>query len=179
VTVVDNDLFKEELHGTDGPHRDDVSEASHHAATATNGERSQRYAASDMTESIYQRHGLGCWGILRWRIWPVVHNFFDLSFLEKDRENSFQKEQWWNGKLLCLVSSLYLVLNWILYCALTPKPNLYDKILYFAVAPVLTVPTPIFVAFDMPRRFNRFWQLWIFANAYFWPLSQVVNQYVW
>jgi hypothetical protein len=174
VTVVDNDLFKEES-PADAAQRDDASDVTNHA---TNAERSQRYG-SERTESLYQRHGLGWWGGLRWRVWPLIHNFFDLSFREPDREASFQKEQWWNGKLLCLVSSCYLVVNWILYVALTPKPNLYDKILYYAVAPVLTVPTPILVAFDAPRRFNFIWQIWIVTNVYFWTLSQVVNQYIW
>lgn len=174
VTVVDNDLFKTEQAHEEGK-RDDISETSNHA---TNVGQSQRYG-SEVTDSVYQRHGLGCWGVIRWRIWPVVHNFFDLSFREKDREDSFQKEQWWNGKLLCLVSACYLVLNWVLYVALTPKPNLYDRILYYGVAPILTIPTPFLVAFNIPRRCNFVWQIWIMANVYFWCLSQVINQYIW
>lgn len=179
VTVVDNDLLSgDHLKDPASGHQragDDASETSNHA---TNIDRSQRYG-SERTESIYQRHGLGCWGVIRWRIWPVVHNFFDLSFREPDREDSFQKEQWWNGKLLCLVSACYLVLNWILYVALTPKPNLYDRILYYGVAPVLTVPTPFLVAFNVPRRCNIVWQLWVMCNVFFWCLSQVINQYIW
>lgn len=182
ITVVDNDLFKnsQEEHdnaqtpGGNGNHirPDDASD------DATNADRHGAHG-SEMTDSVYQKHGLGPWGILRWRIWPVVYNFFDLSFREADREKSFQKEQWWNGKLLCLISSCYLVLNWVLYVGLTPKPNIYDKVMYYLVGPILSVPTPIFAAFNVPRKANLFWQIWIMLNVYFWSISQIVNQHVW
>lgn len=75
------------------------------------------YISTDM-DSIYQRNGLGIWGVLRWRVYPLLHNFFDLSFREKEREAVFQKEAWYNGKVLAFVSSLYLVINFILYAAI-------------------------------------------------------------
>ena len=75
------------------------------------------YISTDM-DSIYQRNGLGIWGVFRWRIYPLISNFFDLSFREKERESTFQKETWYNSKVLALISSIYLVINFILYAAI-------------------------------------------------------------
>lgn len=38
------------------------------------------------------RTGLGTW--IRWRLWPRMHSFYDLSFMDPKEEKGFRKEQW-------------------------------------------------------------------------------------
>lgn len=119
------------------------------------------------------------WYVIRHRIYPAVHHFFDQSFADPEREAQFQKEIWWNGKLMCLIGALYFLLNFILYAAEAPKPAVYDKILFYGVAPVLCFVLTAMVLWDWPRSHNYSWQVWVFISVWFWPVATISIEYSW
>lgn len=99
----------------------------------------------------------GFWGLclpltlLRYRFWPSAVDFFSCRFYDVRQEEHYTKEIWFSSKVftsanlarnvltyfvqpLALWSSLFYVLNWVLGCALVPKPfTLGDNIFYFGV----------------------------------------------
>ncbi|KAH8116382.1 hypothetical protein DFH11DRAFT_1828708 [Phellopilus nigrolimitatus] len=79
------------------------------------------------------------------------------------------------AKPLALWSSLFFVLNWVLGCALVPKPfTLADNIFYFGVAPVLTLPIPFFVIFDFPRLRPNLYHTLLAFSTWCWSIFQIL-----
>lgn len=111
----------------------------------------------------------GCWAhatiliILRWRLWPAIHNFFRPQFMDAKSESQYVKEAWFYQKRLAVFSALYFICNWITACVLIPMPVVHaDVIFYYVVRPgtshiyycfskpglladrTVTLPSPIF-----------------------------------
>ncbi|KZO92222.1 hypothetical protein CALVIDRAFT_487979, partial [Calocera viscosa TUFC12733] len=85
-------------------------------------------------------------------VWPAVVTFFDLSFQSGEQEESYRRDWWYTSKQLAFTASLFYILNTILAISLIPRPlNLYNKITYFGIAPVVTVPVCIMVLFNAPK----------------------------
>ncbi|KAF8517934.1 hypothetical protein BU17DRAFT_49029 [Hysterangium stoloniferum] len=115
------------------------------------------------------------WTLLTWRVYPPIHRFFVLRFNDEKMEAHFSHETWFTSKRLALWASLFYVLNWIIGCILLPKPHpLIEQIFYWGVAPVLTLPLPILVAFDFPRRRHIFYQGYLACSTWSWYASSLV-----
>ena len=59
----------------------------------------------------------------------------------------------------------------------TPKPEVYDKVMYLGIAALITIPMPVLVALDLPKRNDLLWQFMVFVNAFFWPYTQVSSHH--
>ena len=88
-------------------------------------------------------------------------------------------------------ASLFYVVNWVIGCALLPAPHptiervfywgvsftitvysLHSPMLkFFQVCPILTLPLPVFVAWDFPRHHNTFYQIYVTCSTWSWWAS--------
>ncbi|KAL7421501.1 hypothetical protein Q5752_003270 [Cryptotrichosporon argae] len=110
------------------------------------------------------------------RVWPVVLHFVDSGYPEASKEKAYQKEAWFNQKMGALASACFFVISWVLTLALTPTPyTLWNDYAYIGIAGAATLPLPIFVIFDFPRRYNRIWQPWLLAGTWVWPYLLVIE----
>ncbi|EPQ56119.1 hypothetical protein GLOTRDRAFT_74634 [Gloeophyllum trabeum ATCC 11539] len=116
--------------------------------------------------------------ILRWRVWPAITGFFDLSFFDERSEQHYRKENWFVKKPLAIWASLFYVLNWALALGLIPGPLvLADKIFYYGICTAVTVPLPFMVIYDWPRDQNVFYQVFLCFSTWCWSYYQVVFMY--
>ncbi|KAI5122480.1 hypothetical protein M0805_001390 [Coniferiporia weirii] len=132
-------------------------------------------------ESPTKSRAGGFWGlcllltIARYRLWPMAVEFFSARFYEKKAEEHYRKEIWFQSKPLALWSSLFFVINWILGCALVPKPfTLADNIFYFGISPVLTLPIPFFVIFDFARDRTYIYHSLVTLSTWSWSIYQII-----
>lgn len=113
------------------------------------------------------------WTAFRWRLYPTIERFFFLQFQDEAMEAQFSREVWFTTKQLALWASLFYVLNWIIGCVLLPAPHpLMERIYYWGIAPVITLPLVFFVAFDFRRRYNLFYQIYLACATWSWVLYQ-------
>ncbi|TDL26135.1 hypothetical protein BD410DRAFT_784176 [Rickenella mellea] len=139
----------------------------------TSIKRERDVVSSDPGDSLWSK-----WPplhFLRWRIWPSTLDFFRTRYHDDTEEAHYQKELWFTSKPLAIWSSLFFVLNWVLGCILlqTPFP-LPDKIFYFGVALILSVPMPFMVIFDFPRRYPIAYQIFLAMSTWCWLFYQVL-----
>lgn len=113
--VVDNDWSswegadaKSEILSTTGLRR----QSSHYSRRSDSVANDNIHGSDDLAQSTSPT-----WHTLRYRVYPAVKYFFDQSFEDREREAQFQREIWWNGKLMCFIGALYFLLNFILYAA--------------------------------------------------------------
>ena len=123
----------------------------------------------------------GFWGLclplmlLRWRVWPAILGFFTDSSFEEKAEAHYRKEIWFSSKPLALWSSLFYIVNWVLGCALVPKPFVTaDNIFYFGVAPIFTLPIPFFVIFDFPQTRPILYHTLVTFSSWCWSIYQII-----
>ncbi|KZT58742.1 hypothetical protein CALCODRAFT_507897 [Calocera cornea HHB12733] len=116
-------------------------------------------------------------GLVGWvarTVWPAVLRFFDLSFWSREQEESYRRDWWYTSKQLAFTASLFYVLNTILAISLIPRPlNLYNKITYFGIAPVVTIPVCAMVLFNAPKfrwaqRLQRVYQPVLLVATWCW-----------
>ncbi|CAE6512281.1 unnamed protein product [Rhizoctonia solani] len=112
---------------------------------------------------------------LRYRVLPFLWRFFNLSFHDPEAESHYLKEKYYTKKRLAFFTSLFFVLNWVLAAALVMRPfQTIDYVFYYGVAPVMTLPGPFFVLFDVYRRAPWFYQLWLTSQTYMWAIYNVL-----
>ncbi|KAF8509178.1 hypothetical protein BU17DRAFT_56291, partial [Hysterangium stoloniferum] len=117
--------------------------------------------------------------ILRWRIFPPIYAFFKQDFYDEECENAYQKEGWYSRKTLAFYSGVFLVFNWVLACAIVPKPwTILDKIFYPTLGMLSAVPVPFLVAYDWPRTRPNVWQVYVAFCASIWGLYQILFMYL-
>ncbi|EIM79723.1 uncharacterized protein STEHIDRAFT_126395 [Stereum hirsutum FP-91666 SS1] len=117
----------------------------------------------------------GLWGLLRWRLWPVMAEFFDPRFEDPAFEEDYQKQMWYSTKAFAFYGSLYLVLNWVLYLILNHSVNLYEKAVYYGGLTLVTLPIPFMVAFDMPRYRPVLFHTCFCLATWYCGLSEVIQ----
>ncbi|TFY68845.1 hypothetical protein EVJ58_g762 [Rhodofomes roseus] len=116
---------------------------------------------------------------LRWRCWPVVHDFFVNHFMDEKSELHYSKENWFMKKNLALWSSAFLVVNWVLAMAFIQKPiTIADEIYYYGIAPAATFPIFVFVMFDFPRDRPTLYQCWVTFAIWQWAFYNVIMMYL-
>ncbi|WVQ67940.1 uncharacterized protein L199_006145 [Kwoniella botswanensis] len=110
------------------------------------------------------------------RFWPNVKHFLDSEFPEPSKERSFQKETWFTQKQGAMASSVFFLINWILTVGLLPTPmSTYNYVAYISIAGLLTLPIPVLVIFDFPRRHPRIWQPWIFGACWVFAYILIIE----
>lgn len=114
--------------------------------------------------------------ILRWSVWPALLGFFRLRFIDEKSEAHYFRESWFFRKTLALCCSVFFVGNWILGVAFLPRPvSLIEKIFYYGVAPVFTVPLVFLVIYDFPRDRPWCYQVYLAFCVWIWPLFQSIS----
>jgi osomolarity two-component system, sensor histidine kinase SLN1 len=58
---------------------------------------------------------------IRYRFWPIVHQFFFTKFYEPSVETHYQKEAYYQTKSLRMWGGMFIILNWVLVCILIPR----------------------------------------------------------
>lgn len=103
------------------------------------------------------------------------HPARSLAFHDPEAEAHYLKERYYSKKRLAFFVSLFFVLNWVLACALLPRPfETIDNVFYYGVASALTVPGPFFVLFDVYRRAPLFYQTWLALQTYMWGVYNIL-----
>ncbi|KZO96568.1 hypothetical protein CALVIDRAFT_549576 [Calocera viscosa TUFC12733] len=122
-------------------------------------------------------HAKGTWGVLRYRIWPVICAFFNPEFENPERELEFQKQNWYSTKKPAFAYAMYLVLNWILYLILNRNVGSqpYENITYFGPFTLFTVPIPFLIAFDAPRKWPTPFQIWFACATWYCGMTEVIQ----
>ncbi|EJD07512.1 uncharacterized protein FOMMEDRAFT_150045 [Fomitiporia mediterranea MF3/22] len=114
--------------------------------------------------------------MIKWQLWNSAVKFFSSPFHSQKSEERYRREIWFQSKPLALWSSLFFVINWVLGCALVPKPfTIADTIFYFAVAPVVTLPIPFLVMFDFARDRPYIYNTAVILSTWAWSVFQVVE----
>ncbi|EJD47260.1 hypothetical protein AURDEDRAFT_163867 [Auricularia subglabra TFB-10046 SS5] len=99
----------------------------------------------------------------------IRHFFEPGSELQPSVERQYQKEQWHLSKRLALMCSLFFVVNWALGTAFVPRPlPLADKIFYYGIGPVISLPLPFLVAWNFPRDHNFIYQVYLAFAIWSW-----------
>ncbi|KAL5536973.1 hypothetical protein ACEPAF_796 [Sanghuangporus sanghuang] len=151
-----------------------TSKSADNSGTSTNG---------DLDGRNHPSHGF--WSfcllltIIRWRLWPAAVGFFSPRFPNQKSEEHYKKEIWFQSKPLALWSALFFVINWVLGCALLPRPfSIADNIYFFGVAPVLTLPIPFLVMFDFARDRPYVYNTFVVISTWSWSVYQVIYIYI-
>lgn len=122
------------------------------------------------------------WAVLRWHIWPGVVHFFDSRFHDEAQEARYQQDYWATRKPLTLVASLWFILNYVLGCIFASQPAktliLADKIFYFIIATIFTMPIIFLNFFDVSRVKAGWYQAFITVSSWMWPTYHVVFMYM-
>ncbi|KAG8931173.1 hypothetical protein FRC02_003114 [Tulasnella sp. 418] len=114
--------------------------------------------------------------VIRFRLWAITQRFFATKFYDPAAEAHYQREMYFQTKTLMLWGTLFNIINWVLVCILIPREHalLADKIFYYAIAPVLVVPMPLMVIFDLPRNHSILWQLYMSFSMWVWPFYSLL-----
>ncbi|KZT07233.1 uncharacterized protein LAESUDRAFT_742984 [Laetiporus sulphureus 93-53] len=118
---------------------------------------------------------------LRYRVWPVIHDFFINHFENEKAEMHYIKENWFLRKNLAFWSSAFLIVNWVLaigFLQLQKPITLADKIFYYGVSPAITFPVLAFVMWDFPRDREIFYQIWLSFATWMWAIYQIILMYI-
>ncbi|KAJ7738372.1 hypothetical protein B0H16DRAFT_1891390 [Mycena metata] len=167
VVVVDH-----EEHPETKPLARDKAESSGPGSTVL-GTHEPEFFGLDDEPGQYQG---GFWSWIQYRGWPEVVDFFEPKFTEHEEE--YQRQIWHARKGLVFCASLFLVLNWVLYLILnneSTKNSLYGKIVFWGGLTLFTLPTPVMVALDMPRRSAVLFQTWFCIAVWYCAFAEIVQ----
>ncbi|KAJ7781948.1 histidine kinase [Mycena maculata] len=115
----------------------------------------------------------------RRRVWPVLAQFYMPRFEDKTEERLYQKECWGQGKRLSLWSSVFFIANCLLAILTIQSPVvLSDKIFFFGIAPVLSVPILFMCAYDFPYNHPYFFQTFLCLSTWSWPVYEIVYAFL-
>ncbi|KAJ7285299.1 hypothetical protein C8J57DRAFT_1671864, partial [Mycena rebaudengoi] len=102
--------------------------------------------------------------------------FFEPRFPEQEKE--FQTQSWHSTKILAFCAALFLVLNWVLYLILNNDTTMKSRLAQWGGLSLFTVPTPIMVALDMPRRSPICFQIWFCIAVWYCAFAEVLQMYL-
>ncbi|KAF5351377.1 hypothetical protein D9758_008036 [Tetrapyrgos nigripes] len=115
------------------------------------------------------------WLFSRAVVWPLVKQFFDSRFKDRDVEMEYRKEDWVHSKRLALWASIFFILNWIFGAIFIPAPAvLADKIYYYAFEPIFSLPLFLMCAYDWPRDHSNYYQVYLTIATWTWSYYQVL-----
>ncbi|KAG8815334.1 hypothetical protein FRC17_000741, partial [Serendipita sp. 399] len=109
---------------------------------------------------------------IRYRAFPwlkrAVLRYLYPVFSDPVVEDRYSERVYNSQKFLAFVCSIYLLISWIIALTLLRKVELSDIIFFWALAPALTAPLPFMIFYDVPRRFPRFYQLFLVLSVWSW-----------
>ncbi|SGZ17181.1 BQ5605_C020g09101 [Microbotryum silenes-dioicae] len=146
------------------------------------------------------------WSFVRWRIWGMIwyvqhrrgerglslsypgltivlawscfSRFFFPAYVDAKVEDGFQKEQWWSAKSVHIFGSCFLVFSWVLATAILQRPwSLWNKISFYGIQPLFTIPLAPMAALDVPRRRPWLWQTVAFCALWIYATNNVIDMY--
>ncbi|KAL5521632.1 hypothetical protein ACEPAF_2380 [Sanghuangporus sanghuang] len=167
-----------------------TSQPSEHGGTGHGSGRPDLQGIKSQTNSFgtMETHYSGFWGsnfisrFLRWTAWPIIDDFFRGNFVVEKLEQEYRRELWWSGKTLALYSSVFFIVHWILILALSARPfTLSDKIFFYGIGPLISIPIPFLVIFDYPFKGSKkqiAFQIYISICVWAWSIYTTVFMYV-
>ncbi|KAM0787630.1 hypothetical protein ACM66B_003695 [Microbotryomycetes sp. NB124-2] len=118
-------------------------------------------------------------GFIRWRLYPVVLNFFAPRYHDPAVEEAYQKELWYTSKSSAIFGSVFLTISWVLGIILLPRPwSRWNEINFYVLGPLLNVPLVILAMLDYPRRHPWIWQPWIIGAVLMTMLANIIDMRV-
>ncbi|KAG9043908.1 hypothetical protein FS837_008985 [Tulasnella sp. UAMH 9824] len=169
-TVVDNQFW------LDATSKSATQPSEKDAQTPEKSGASGTHGASGLTDADSIHEPTGVMAVVHKAEWFYYYvqrglqHFFFTQFYDTASETQYKKETYWQGKSLSVWGCGFILLNWILVCILINKENmiLSDKIFYYIISPCLAVPLAPIVAYDWPRRFPVFYQLFLTFSVWSW-----------
>ncbi|KAL1739177.1 hypothetical protein HDZ31DRAFT_25415, partial [Schizophyllum fasciatum] len=120
----------------------------------------------------------GVWAskrVCRWKVWPRFVDFFSSRFADKKTEQEYQASEWQSSKRRTLWASVFFLVNYILGAIFIPLPvELPDKVFYYGIATLLTIPLPFLCAYDVPIRYPISYQIFLSISTWSWAFYQVL-----
>ncbi|KAJ7251329.1 hypothetical protein C8J57DRAFT_672644 [Mycena rebaudengoi] len=114
-----------------------------------------------------------------WSLWAFFMHFFNPAFPDDRAEQHHIREDWSFTKPLARWSAAWLIMNWVLGCAFTPKERgTLDVVFLYGVAPAFSVPVILMVAFDWPRDRSLPYQLFLGWSVWMWSFYNILNLYL-
>ncbi|KAJ6610696.1 hypothetical protein B0H10DRAFT_2224748 [Mycena sp. CBHHK59/15] len=150
------------------------SQRSVHGESNSTGIGHHRLEFSGLDDAHHFQGGFVSW--VHCRGWPPVVDFFEPRFPEHEQE--YQAQNWHSVKLPAFCATLFLYLNWVLYLILnnqSTKHSLYAKIVFRAGFSIFTIPTPVMIALDMPRRSPIVFQTWFCIAVWYCAFAEVIQ----
>ncbi|KAF9525965.1 hypothetical protein CPB83DRAFT_858706 [Crepidotus variabilis] len=170
--VVVDRAWTEEIKSTVTPH-------SEHGATPEKTASQQHNNGPSEPDSVPYEGFWSLWtplAILRWRTWPLLLEIFSSRFVDEKAEKHYAQESWFLKKSLAIWAGLWLILNWIfgiIFISLS-QFTLGDKIFYFGIAPMLSLPVIFMVMYDWPRDRPYLYQTFLIVSVWCWAFYQVI-----
>ncbi|EJU04144.1 hypothetical protein DACRYDRAFT_114545 [Dacryopinax primogenitus] len=124
------------------------------------------------------------WGlttILRWRLYPRIVRFFDLSFYDAQSEDKYRKDVWFTQKTLAAITACFYLLITILNCTLVGQPfTEFNHIGDIGGGLVFSIPVLFLVLFNVPRmklRYSWPYQVILMIATWQWAWYNVFDQW--
>ncbi|KAF8216672.1 hypothetical protein K438DRAFT_1658130 [Mycena galopus ATCC 62051] len=115
----------------------------------------------------------------RTRMWPFIKKFYMPRFEDADEEYLFQRETWGQGKRLSLWASVFFIASCIVgMCTIAQPIVLADRIFYFGISPLLTLPILFMCAYNWPYDRPLFFQTWLCVLTWSWPFYDTLYAYL-
>ncbi|KAH7105908.1 hypothetical protein BKA62DRAFT_344375 [Auriculariales sp. MPI-PUGE-AT-0066] len=171
IVVVDRDWQQAWRSSSDplypSPEKAHNGSESGHAGSLKAGTASEIDQARDVG-----RDGSGLW----YRVWSSFwYTFISFDDFDNELERLYQQEDWNANKLVAFISSLFLIVNWVIGCAMLSQPFQNIEILfYFVLGPIFSLSVPVMIAYDWPFTQPIIYQLWIAVSVWSWPIYQVL-----
>ncbi|KAG9023299.1 hypothetical protein FRB95_013270 [Tulasnella sp. JGI-2019a] len=152
---------------------------SHNDTGTGQGIGNQTLDPSELADSLMRAHrGVRSFGDVVQLISNRAVEFYHPVFVDEEAERQFQKEQWHNTKLLAWITTGFLYLNWVLYLIQNHSSSVYEKVAYYGVGTLVTLPAPFFVGFNFPRKRPKLFHTWLMLASWFWGWSEVIQMKV-
>ncbi|KAF8308343.1 hypothetical protein DL93DRAFT_2171193 [Clavulina sp. PMI_390] len=113
--------------------------------------------------------------IIRWRIIPGFARFHSLSFADPNSEAQYSRESWYSNKALAILTGCWLILNWVITCAVATNLTVPDKAFYYGLSAFLNIPVPIMIIFDWPRKRPILYQSWLTVTLWTWAFYNLLT----
>ncbi|EJU04543.1 hypothetical protein DACRYDRAFT_113942 [Dacryopinax primogenitus] len=170
---VDEVVVTGELDAGTTTRADGTTTSDRHSDVASH--REGELSNSARTDEIH--HATGLWGFLRHRLFPVIVAFFNPMLDSPDKELEFQKQNWYSTKKPAFAYAMYLVLNWVLYLILNRNVGSqpFEDITYYGPFTLFTIPIPVLIAFDAPRKWPIPFQIWFSCAIWYCGMTELIQ----